>query len=203
MSGADETWKHDLLCNSDKNLREECVENLKNKLMSTDKHKHAQDYEKKSVNEMIKDMQLCSRGYDNFYANQQRAGIKNLFKGIVVKELVMIPQKSVKFNPHNRVLIVMCVNLYHDCWKKRCVVLHDPSMQLIGLKNEIERAKEKYLNGSTEELKKYVDVHKIDENSTDSIHMLLWVKSERDFIKRAKKRVKQNIRNLSHTIRRR
>lgn len=56
MSGADETWKHDLLCNADKNLREECVENLKNKLMSTDKHKHAQDYEKKSVNEMIKDM---------------------------------------------------------------------------------------------------------------------------------------------------
>ena len=97
----------------------------------------------------------------------------------------------------------MCVNLYHDCWKKRCVVLHDPSMQFIGLKNEIERAKEKYLNGSTEELKKYVDVHKIDENSTDSIHMLLWVKSERDFIKSAKKRVKQNIRNLSHTIRRR
>ena len=87
--------------------------------MSTEKQKHTQEHEKNMANEMLNDMQIHFREEDHFYAEQ-----------------VILPQESAAFSPHNKVSIVMCVNL-HECWKKRCGFLNEPSIQMIVLKNEI------------------------------------------------------------------
>ena len=79
-------------------------------------------------------MQLCSREVDQFYTNQQCIRIEELFKGTVVKEQTMFPQEGTDFSPYDKVLIVMRIKLCHECWKKRCEVLHEPKMKMIVLK---------------------------------------------------------------------
>ena len=41
------------------------------------------------------------------------------------------------FHQHNKMLVKRCIQCHHDCWKLRCVVLHDPEVQIKVLKDEL------------------------------------------------------------------
>ena len=43
-----------------------------------------------------------------------------------------------KLHAPNKVLVKSCVNFYHECWKRKCIVLHDPEVQQKVLKEEVE-----------------------------------------------------------------
>ena len=150
---------------------------------------------------MITDAQRYFRGEDQFHTNQKRIRMKELFRRIVVKEWVMLLQESTCFRSHDKVLIVMCANLHNECWKKRYVIFHEPSVQMIVLKNEITSIKEKATSRNVEELKNHTVVHEIDESKVDSNKMLYWVQIARNFIKRAKKGSNNDIGKLFNTIR--
>ena len=56
----------------------------------------------------------------------------------------------------NKVLVIMCVNLYQEFWKKRCLKLHEPIVQNKALVCEIEVIEGKARNGIIVEMNKHV-----------------------------------------------
>lgn len=48
---------------------------------------------------------------------------KDLFRGFAVKKLAMENQNRINFHSHDKVLLKSCVEFYHECCKRRCIVL--------------------------------------------------------------------------------
>ena len=63
-------------------------------------------------------------------------GCKALFRGVKVKEWVMGNYNNVNFHAHKKVLVKSSVQFYHECWKRRCAVLHDSEVKKKFLKEE-------------------------------------------------------------------
>ena len=49
----------------------------------------------------------------------------------------MVIQGRINFDQHNKVLIQSCIKYYYERWKRICVVLHNPEVQIKVLKNEV------------------------------------------------------------------
>ena len=67
-------------------------------------------------------------------------GTKEFFL-VIFKEWTMLPQESADFRLPNKFLIAMCIYLCRECGNKKYVILHEPSMQMIVLKNSTSSIK--------------------------------------------------------------
>ena len=103
---------------------------------------------------------------------------------------------KIKFRQHNKVLVQSCVQYYHECWKRRCVVLHNPEVQKKVLKEESLKIMVEACKEEVEGLRRYVAVHKINLNAASVDEILSWVRSVRVFKKRACKSEHQDIRKM-------
>ena len=61
--------------------------------------------------------------------NHKLFGCRDLFRGVVVKKWVMGNHNISKCHAFNKVLVKICIHFYHECWKRRCVVLHNLEYQ--------------------------------------------------------------------------
>ena len=57
------------------------------------------------VKEMLNDMKSHFNNDDDYHANQQLIGHKDLFRGVIVKHWAIDDHSGVNFHPHNKVLI--------------------------------------------------------------------------------------------------
>ena len=116
LNSGKETWDRVLLCDAHESLRE-WIEKLQRKITKNEKYKHTQEREINVTFEMIKiQKDILEEKRDHTLINNEQ--INELFRGFVVEKWVMLPQESTYFRSHNEVVIVMCVNLCYECWKK-------------------------------------------------------------------------------------
>ena len=66
---------------------------------------------------------------NNPYTNKQLIGCKDLFGGVIVKEWVVSNQKRIDFKLYNKVIVKICIEYFHECCKRRCIVLHELEVQ--------------------------------------------------------------------------
>ena len=98
-----------------------------------------------------------------------------------MKELAMLNQNKINFHTHNKTLVKSCVQLYHEFWKRRCVVLYDPKEQMKVLQDEVLNILEKASKEEMKGLKTHVEVHAINVINESVDEMVLWVKCTRVF----------------------
>ena len=129
------------------------------------------------MEEILKDANKYFRKENDFRANQENLGARELFRGIVAKDWVVQSDECVTFEQHNKVMVVMCVILYHECWKNRCAVLHEPDAQRKVLENEIEIMMVESSRREFKNILRYVQVHLINVEAASVSKMLSWVRS--------------------------
>ena len=76
-------------------------------------------------------------------------------------------------------LVQSCVQCYHECWKRRCVALYNPEVQIKVLKDEVLNTLEYTSKEEVEGLKIYVEVHKMNAKNVSVDEMLLLVRGTR------------------------
>ena len=165
-----------------------------------EQYKHADEEEKAIVQEMLNDINKYFNNNEDYYTNQQMIGYRDLFRGVVVKEWVIENQNNINFYAYNKVLVKSCVQFYNECWKRRCVVLHDPEVQKKVLKEEVLVIMEEANEEAIEGLNRYVQLHTIKLNEASVEELLSWVRSVRAFKKRAGKTKSQDTRNMLNVI---
>ena len=149
---------------------------------------------------MLNDINKYFNDNEDYYTNQQMIGHRDLFRGVVVKEWVMKNHNNINFHAYNKVLVKISVQFYHECWKRRCVVLHDPEVQKKVLKEEVLVIMEEASEEAIEGLNRHVQIHTINLNEASVEELLSWVRSVRAFKKRACKNKCQDIRNMLNVI---
>jgi hypothetical protein len=160
-----ETWDHVIRCSTTIEMRKEFIKNL---LMALLKER-----ENVPVNEIMamgEDI-LCyleEGPEDEYETNQHYIGMKDLFRGYVIKNWKETDFNSRKYRRLNKVLVRQCVWYYNECWKDRNRVMHDESKQRERLKKWYEKEKNKAERSEYRQLNLYVERCKIDiENSTN------------------------------------
>ena len=87
-----------------------------------------------------------------------------MFRGVIAKDSVMGNYNSVDFYMHDKVLIENCVKYYHNCWKRRCVVLYSQNVHKTLLKEDGLAIIEEASNDEVLGLRIHVEVHKMNRN---------------------------------------
>ena len=64
-----------------------------------------------------------------FFTNRQLFGMREAFRGVVVKEWIATPNERIDYSKHSKVLVEYGVSLHSIFWIKRCEVLSDPEVQ--------------------------------------------------------------------------
>ena len=105
-------------------------------------------------------------------------------------------QKRVDFKFYNKVTVKMCVEYFHECWKRRCIVLHEPEVQRKVLQDEVLAIAEESSKEEIVGLRRCVEVHSLSVNEVSAEEMVSWVRSARVFKKRASKNKNQDMRNM-------
>ena len=59
-----------------------------------------------------------------------------MFWVAIVKEWIAGNGHGVNFHNHNKILIKSCMHFYVECWKRRCIRLHSPEIQMKLLKED-------------------------------------------------------------------
>ena len=114
-----------------------------------------------------------------------------------MKEWAIGNHNNINFHPRNKVLVKSCAHFHHECWKRRCVVLHKPEVQQDVLKVSVSLIMEE---ASKEELSRHVQIHKINSNEASSGAILSWVRIIRAFKSRACKSEYQDMLNMLNVI---
>ena len=85
------------------------------KVKGTEQCKHAGANEKEIVEEMLKDLINHFNDDEDYHANRQTIKYKDMFRGVIVKELIVGNEHCVNFDIHNKTLIKCCVHFYVEC----------------------------------------------------------------------------------------
>ena len=82
-----------------------------------------------------------------------------------MKEWEMLNQKWINFYSHNKVIVKICIERYHECWKRRCPTLRNPEVQDKVLKDEVLAIIEEASKEEVYELRRYIEVHSMNVNN--------------------------------------
>ena len=74
-------------------------------------------------------------------------------------------QSMINFHQCNKVLIKSCIQYYHECWRRRCVGLHNPEVKMKVLKDRVMTIMEGESKEEAQGLKIHVEVDTINVNN--------------------------------------
>jgi len=191
-----ETWEHVMLCEKQKEKRAEWVQKLKTQFDVILKKRKATAYEINIVREMENDIVKYFNKEENFWTNQQVLGMRDVFRGIVVRDWGALPIECIDFTPYNKVMIKKAVDFYSACWNNRCVVMHSPEVRKQYLRKELKAIKLEAMSGTIENYNRYVKAYPINEETASLESMSMWIKKARVFRNNTKRSGQQDIRNL-------
>ena len=191
-----ENWERATKCSKNKDDRDEWMSMVSKQLKRAEEHKHAGSNEKEIVEEMLRCAIKCFNDDENYHTNQQMIGHKDMFRGVVVKEWIVGNECGVNFHNYNEILTKCCGQFHVECWKRRCVRLHSPEVQMKVLKEDAIALLDNARKDEVKGLKRHVEVNSMDVNEATNDQLVSWIKSVRIFKKRAKKNVHQDIRSV-------
>ena len=125
-----------------KTKRDDWVNQLNKKLNYEVKKLKASAYERKIVNKIIKDVRKQFNRESIFWTNQQVLGMREFFRGVVIKSWVTLPLERIKFSKHDKILVREAVELCSAYWRERCNALHSPECEMVNLNKEIKQIKD-------------------------------------------------------------
>ena len=102
----------------------------------------------------------------------------------------------INFRQYDKVLVQSCVQYYQEYWKRRCVVLHNPEVQIKVSKDEALNILEEESKEEVEGLKRHVEVPTMNVNNVSVDGIFLWVRGVRACKRRDGKSVPQDMRNI-------
>ena len=73
---------------------------------------------------MIKNVRKYFNREINFWTNQQVLGMREVFRGVVVKSWIELPLQIITFSKYNIILAREEVELHSACWRVRYNLLH-------------------------------------------------------------------------------
>jgi len=179
-----------------KGKRAEWVQKLKTQFDAILKKRKATAYETNIVREMENDIVKYSNKEENFWTNQQVLGMREVFRGIVVRDWVAMPIECIDFTPCNKVLIKKALNFYSECWNNRCVVMHSPEVRKQHLRKDIKAIKLEAISGIIQNYNRYVNAYPINEELATVESMRILIKKATVFRSNTKRSGQQDIRNL-------
>ena len=114
-----------MLCDKQQDKRDACVKNLEKSFNNFAKKGKATMHKINIVKEMMNDIVKYFNKEENLWTNQQFIGVREFFRGVVVKSWVAMPVESADFKRHNKIFIKKA-EFCSECWKERCNMLHSP-----------------------------------------------------------------------------
>ena len=136
---------------------------------------------------MLRDMVKCFNDDENCHANQQTIGCKDMLRGAIVKERIAGNEHGMNFHSYNEILIKCCVQLYLECWKRRCVRLHRLEVQKKLLKEDAMALLDNSKKDEVKGLKTHVEVNSIDVNEATNDKLVSWIKKCSNFQEKSEK----------------
>ena len=112
-----ETWEHVLQCNENKKGRPVFVKDLMETLIKNKSKEVNEDEIMSFVEDIMKYARNEQEG--DYKSNQQYVGMKELFRGYVVKVWFGVQFNSLKYHNLNKIIAKKCVEYYLQCWKDR------------------------------------------------------------------------------------
>ena len=100
---------------------------------------------------------------ENFWTNQQILGMREVLRGIIVKDWASMQLESMDFSQCNKVLIKNTVDFYFEYWRNRCMVLHAPESIKQHLRKETQAIKLEVISGSNKNFNRCVNSCPVNE----------------------------------------
>ena len=105
MRNADESQEHAMLYDKHEQTRCEWIKSLKIKFNDITKKKNTTECEKKIIDEIGKDVEKYFNKEGNLHTTQQVLGMREVFRGLAVKEWIETPNEIIDCSQCNKVLI--------------------------------------------------------------------------------------------------
>ena len=99
---------------------------------------------------------------EEYETNQQFVGMKEVFRGHVVKDWQGTNLECKKYFVLNKIIVKHCVFFYSQCWKHRNLSMHDEDKQRDRLSKWYEKEKRKAENSEHNQIRLYVQKSKLD-----------------------------------------
>jgi len=188
----DETWEHVVKCVKTAEFRKEFITNLAKELLAVRQ-------EKVSVNEifdMLEDiLNFLEDDDENEYeTNQPMIGMKELFRGHVVKVWKGVDFSQSNYKILNKIVSKHCILYYQKCWKDRNDHYHNEEFQkerAITWKRKIESHVE---NNERVNVRNFMRQMTIDERHSSSKTILTWIYNMKNVMKKVKTMKTNDIR---------
>ena len=187
-----ETWDHVIKCRSVRHMQREFIKNLTIDLVKENK---ARIDEEKILN-LIEDIVVYFEDgdEDEYESSQQHVGMKNLFRGFIVKDWEGANFNCVKYSQLNKIVIVNAVKFCNQCWKHRNEEFHNEEKQRVRMINWYNNLKRKVEQDEPPQVKLFVRRNHIDVQRSSTETIKTWIYNVKEIMKKVEKLPKGDIR---------
>ena len=193
-----ETWDHVIRCPKVRNMQREFIAETAKELFKKNKGKISKD----DMLDMLEDIVKFFNGgeeeenAEEFETSQQHVGMKELFRGCVVRDWKQADFNCTKYADLNRILVRSAVLFCNKCWKHRNECLHDAEMQRKRIISWHDKIKEKVENDEPPTVKLFAMRNKIDAERCSTETIRVWIYNVKEIIKKAEKLPRGDIRRF-------
>ena len=185
-----ESWEHVVRCSALKDKNENFIKKLYLKLKK--KNKSGDDEEK--IRTILQDILNYLRQNNQYQTNQRQIGFQNLFRGIVVKNWT---DHNLDYK-YNKIIVYETVTHYHTCWKERCSLLHDDTIQRERLVSWHNNLCTRIQNEDKYHLKRFIENRKVNIQTAKTETIREWIRGVLKMEKITTQYHHQDIRNWCH-----
>ena len=156
-----ETWDHIAQCSETLDLRKEFIIDLKKALIKANKNEIEVDITFAFGEDIMRYFE--HKEEEKCETSQCLIGVKELFRGHVVKAQKGVNMNSSEHKKLNKVAAKYCVDYYVKCWKHRNEACYDTNKQKERIKNWLQKERKEASNTETQQVKDYARKFKIDK----------------------------------------
>ena len=187
-----ETWEHVVQCRENSRGRKAFAKDLVEKLMK----KKPKEVKEEVVMSFVEDIMKYVRNEEEgeYKTNQQYVGMKELFRGYVVRNGEGADYNERKYSQLNKIVVKTCVEYYAACWKERNIEHHDEVKQRKRVVKWHANMMNKVENSVEEQLRKYVQKHNIEVDKCKTETIRRWINNVKEFERKMERTPKDDIR---------
>ena len=145
----------------------------------------------------VEDIAICledDEEEDEYETNQHLIGMKELFRGCVVKMWEGTNANCNKYKVLNKIVVRRCAECYVKCWKNRNDAYYDEDRQKERIKKWYKNEFRSAENSENEQIREYAKRFKINEDRCSSKSIKTWIMNLRVIEKKMDNVSKNDIR---------
>ena len=188
-----ETWEHVVQHRETKACRKEFIKDLAIELFN----ERGSEINPEDMLDMLEDIIGFLQGdedEDEHETSQQCVGMKDIFRGIVVKDWKGADFNCTKYHKLNKIIVCHSVQYYRKCWLNRNEKLHDEEMQRIRVKEWKKNIEKQVEQKEPLAAKMHANRTKIDEERSSVDQIRRWTCGVKEMIKKVEKIPENDIR---------